>query len=227
MFIHWRFIMLIIVRAFILTVLLYSYSSFAINQCGTDAVEKKYPLVTWEEVVEVNVNSSLMNTVGILCIGRNKNNLTQIERITYRDNMNNVVEASLAQLTKGTILLKSSDMPAEFSIALRDGNFVSLKTINEAKDTVNKTTRYQMSMRILRNLSIGFSANDYREILMTGIINWQTNQMHVEYTNKPIDLMVLNLSTFPVNIQEILFYDLKKLLNRVNTLNLKNVPGLL
>lgn len=210
-----------------LVLLFISFSSFAINQCGTDAAERKYPQVKWEEVVEVNVNSSIMNTVGILCIGRNKNSLNQIERITYRDNMDHVVEATLGQLLKGIILLKSTDMPAEFSIALRSGNFVSLKAIAESKDAVTKVTRYQMNMRILRNLSIGFSANDYREFSMTGIINWQTNQMHVEYLAKPVDLVIFNLATFPTNIEEIIFYDLKKLVSRANPLLLKPAPSLL
>lgn len=214
-------------KSFGVCLLLVSFSGFAINQCGTDPAEKKYPQIIWEEVVEVNVNSSMMNTMGILCIGRNKINLNQIERITYRDNMSNTVEATLAQLLKGIILLRSSDMPGELSIALRSGSFVSLKAIKESKDAATKTTLYNMSMRILRNLSIGFSANDYREFSVTGVINWQNNKMHVEFASKPIDLVVFNLSTFPANIQEIVFYDLQKILNKVNPLNLKSVPSLL
>lgn len=210
-----------------LSLLLLSFSSFAINQCGTDPVEKKYPQVIWEEAAEVNINSSMMDMVGLLCIGRNKTNLTQIERITYRDHMNHVVEANQAQLLKGIILLRSTDMPSDFSFALRGGSFVSLKLIKETKDAVTKTTRYNMNMRFLRNVSIGFSANDYREFSMLGVINWQNNQMQVEYNNRKVDLLTFNLSTFPANIEEIIFSDLNKMLFKVYPLNLKTVSALL
>lgn len=210
-----------------LSVLLLSFSSFAINQCGTDPVEKKYPQVVWEEAAEININSSMMDMVGLLCIGRNKTNLTQIERITYRDHMNHVVEANQAQLLKGIILLRSTDMPSDFSFALRGGSFVSLKLVKETKDATTKTTHYNMNMRFLRNVSIGFSANDYREFSMNGVINWQNNQMQVEYNNKRFDLVVFNLSTFPANIEEIIFSDLNKMLFKVYPLNLKMVSTLL
>ncbi|MFZ4712885.1 MAG: hypothetical protein ACOYL6_04190 [Bacteriovoracaceae bacterium] len=210
---------------FLATLFSFSLPALAMQACGSAPTESKYKDLNWHLVLKVKVNNSFQETEGVICAGIAKNDLGALKRITYRDIQNRVIDADINQLKTGIVIVSDRDLPAEASLILRPGKYVAIK-LTEPKKTPGANL-YPISLRFLRNLSMGFSSNDYRELPFTGIINTTKNIIYTAIGQTQFDEVEMNLATFPVVFDDIIFYQKRVNVKQTTAYSLKQVPSLL
>jgi hypothetical protein len=209
------------VNLFILSFLL-SLPALAMEDCGKKSTELKYPQLTWQRALTVNVNNSFQDSEGVICAGLTKTLPITLARIIYRDADGRVIDADINQLKNGVAIVADKDLPQEATPILRTGQYVVIKT--QAAVTAGTKISYPISLRFLRNLSVGFSAKDFRELSLVGSI--LGNQIAMSYANNRFDEIEMNLASLPVAFQDIYFYQDRAMVKKVNANQLKQVPSL-
>lgn len=202
----------------------FSLSAFAIPSCGNAPVERKHNDLTWYKAITVTVNNSFQDTAGIICVGILKTDPKVLNRITYRDIDGRVIDADLPQLKAGIVLVQDKDLPPAASFVLRPGQYVVVK-MSEPK-AGNGVNVYPFSLRLLRNLSNGSGAKDFRELPFNGVVDYTNSTVTTTFGQSTFDEVELNLSTFPVLFTDIYFYQAKAVVSKTHAMNLKQIPSL-
>ena len=207
---------------FLLLSLFISLPTFAIEACGKKNTELKYTQLTWQHALTVKVNNSFQDSEGVICAGLTKTQPVSLARIIYRDEDGRVIDADLNQLKSGVAIVSDKDLPAEATPVLRTGQYVVLKT--QAAIASGANISYPISLRFLRNLSIGFSAKDFRELNLIGSVSG--NQIAMSYANTKFDEIEMNLSSLPVAFEDIYFFQDRAMVKKTNAHQLKQVSNL-
>lgn len=198
-----------------LFLLLISLNSFALDECGKSDVEKHYSQLSWNQVTDSTINSSYADVYGIYCIGTNENG--KIVRFHYRDNQGVEVNKTVSELMKKDIVFfKQSDFPRAARVVTRSTPPLTLK-ITKIKN-INGFDVADISVKFLRNVAVGFSRDDIKEIM----IKYKVENNETSYKGIAYNRMYLNVRGLLI-VKDLNFFLDSSLEKTVTTKYLKSV----
>lgn len=148
---------------------LFSINSFAtIQPCGEDSADRRYSL-SWEHAASYRVKTSFVNLKAIVCVGINFDTL-ELKRLHYRDDTGIKRNYSISELkNKDIVLFKRSDFPPAARLLIRKVDPLTIRIISDRK--VAEKRHYKIRFKFVRNIAIGWSSLDVRELPVYGVIS--------------------------------------------------------
>jgi len=127
-------------------------------KCGEHPAEEKTH--SWYPLASIKMDAVVQKVAGILCLGSKLNDINNIDKIIYRDNMNSIRKYSFqALLKKSHTLIDHTDLKVGI---IRSGKIMTLK-VSESQ-VYSDRVAYKISIRFLRNLAKFPTRRDHREL---------------------------------------------------------------